>query len=41
MQAFVDRSASIEAMWVVNGRRTFAYTSAGVEQDRPAIDVLY
>jgi signal transduction histidine kinase len=38
MQAFVDRSASIEAMWVVNAEGHLLYTSAEVEQDRPAID---
>lgn len=35
MQAFVDRSASIEAMWVVNGEGRLLYSSVEGEKDRP------
>jgi signal transduction histidine kinase len=38
MQAFVDRSASIEAMWVVNAEGHLLYTSAEGESDRPPAD---
>jgi signal transduction histidine kinase len=38
MQAFVDRSASIEAMWVVNAEGRLLYTSAEIESDRPPVD---
>ena len=35
MQAFVDRSASIEAMWVVNGDGRLLYSSVEGEKNRP------
>ncbi len=39
MRAFVDRSASIEAMWVVNGDGRLLYTSVeGEKQKPPAAD---
>lgn len=34
MRAFVDRSASIEAMWVVNGEGQLLYTSVTSERDK-------
>jgi signal transduction histidine kinase len=37
MQAFVDRSASIEAMWVVNGEGRLLYTSVEGEKTRPPV----
>ncbi|HEX7232991.1 MAG TPA: hypothetical protein VF452_21590, partial [Candidatus Binatia bacterium] len=39
MQAFVDRSASIEAMWVVNGEGRLLYSSVDGEKNKaPAAD---
>jgi len=35
MQAFVDRSASIEAMWVVNGDGGLLYSSVEGEKNKP------
>ena len=35
MQAFVDRSASIEAMWVVNGEGRLLYSSVEGEKNKP------
>lgn len=35
MQAFVDRSASIEAMWVVNGEGRLLYSSVEGEKSKP------
>jgi signal transduction histidine kinase len=41
MQAFVDRSASIAAMWVVNGEGRLLYTSVeGAKDKSPASDSL-
>jgi signal transduction histidine kinase len=37
MQAFVDRSASIEAMWVVNAEGRLLYTSVEGERDKSPI----
>jgi signal transduction histidine kinase len=37
MQAFVDRSASIEAMWVVNAEGRLLYSSAESETQKPPI----
>jgi len=37
MQAFVDRSASIEAMWVVNAEGRLLYTSVEGERDKTPI----
>jgi signal transduction histidine kinase len=37
MQAFVDRSASIEAMWVVNGEGRLLYSSVEGERQRPPV----
>lgn len=37
MQAFVDRSASIEAMWVVNAEGRLLYTSVEGERDQKPI----
>ena len=37
MQAFVDRSASIEAMWVVNAEGRLLYSSVDGEKDKPAV----
>jgi signal transduction histidine kinase len=37
MQAFVDRSASIEAMWVVNAEGRLLYSSGDGEKDKPAV----
>jgi signal transduction histidine kinase len=37
MQAFVDRSASIEAMWVVNGEGRLLYSSVEGDKQRPAV----
>jgi signal transduction histidine kinase len=37
MQAFVDRSASIEAMWVVNAEGRLLYSSVEGEKQRPPI----
>ena len=38
MQAFVDRSASIEAMWVVNAEGHLLYSSVEGDKERPPID---
>ena len=38
MQAFVDRSASIAAMWVVNGEGRLLYSSVEGETDRPPVN---
>ena len=38
MQAFVDRSASIEAMWVVNAEGAQLYSSATGEKNPPPVD---
>jgi len=37
MQAFVDRSASIEAMWVVNADGRLLYTSVEGERDKSSV----
>jgi signal transduction histidine kinase len=38
MQAFVDRSASIEAMWVVNAEGRLLYTSVEGEKDKAPVN---
>ncbi|MBM4296219.1 MAG: HAMP domain-containing histidine kinase [Deltaproteobacteria bacterium] len=40
MQAFVDRSASIEAMWVVNAEGRLLYTSVEGDRDKTPISDL-
>jgi signal transduction histidine kinase len=41
MQAFVDRSASIEAMWVVNAEGRLLYTSVEGERDtKPTSEII-
>ena len=40
MQAFVDRSASIEAMWVVNAEGRLLYTSVEGERDKTPISEM-